>query len=101
MRLIVDHARQQDEVMVKLEEAEQNEEDFMNPITNIRKDAKLKVHIVDAQNLREGNYLVKVTQDNSVAETNERSGSSPIWNEAIVFDIVDPTRMVEIELVDS
>ena len=48
MRLIVDHARQQDEVMVKLEEAEQNEEDFMNPITNIRKDAKLKVHIVDA-----------------------------------------------------
>lgn len=48
MRLIVDHARQQDEVMVKLEDAEQNEEDFMNPITNIRKDAKLKVHIVDA-----------------------------------------------------
>ena len=44
---------------------------------------------------------MKVTQDNSVAETNERSGSSPIWNEAIVFDIVDPTRMVEIELVDS
>lgn len=45
--------------------------------------------------------MVKVTQDNSVAETNERSGGSPIWNEAIVFDITDPSRMVEIELVDS
>ena len=48
MREMVDHARQQDEVMVKLEEAERNEDDYMNPLTNIRKDAKLKVHIVDA-----------------------------------------------------
>ena len=48
MREMVDHARQQDEVMVKLEEAERNEDQYMNPHTNIRNDAKLKVHIVDA-----------------------------------------------------
>ena len=44
---------------------------------------------------------MKVTQDNSVAETNERFGNAPIWNEAIVFDIVDPTQMIIIELLDS
>lgn len=44
---------------------------------------------------------MKVTQDNSVAETNERVGNAPIWNEAIVFDIADPTQMVVIELLDS
>ena len=48
MREMVDHARQQDEVMVKLEEAERNEDQYINPLTNIRNDAKLKVHIVDA-----------------------------------------------------
>ena len=40
-------------------------------------------------------------QDNSVAETNVRTGGSPIWNEAIVFDIADPNKAIEIELVDS
>lgn len=29
----------------------------------IRNDSKLKVHIVDAQNLEEGEHLVKVFQD--------------------------------------
>ena len=48
MREMVDHARQQDEVMIKLEDAERNEHQFINPQTNIRNDAKLKVHIVDA-----------------------------------------------------
>ena len=44
---------------------------------------------------------MKVTQDNSVAETNQRVGNAPIWNEAIVFDIADPTQMIIIELLDS
>ena len=48
MRQMVDHAREQDEVIVKLEEAERNEDRYINPQTNIRNDAKLKVHIVDA-----------------------------------------------------
>ena len=47
MRNIVDHARQQDEVKFKLEDAMKTERDFMTPM-GIRSDSKLKVHIVDA-----------------------------------------------------
>ena len=47
MRNIVDHARQQDEVKFKLQEASQTEREFMTPM-GIRSDSKLKVHIVDA-----------------------------------------------------
>ena len=59
MRNIVDHARQQDEVKFKLEDAMKTERDFMTPM-GIRSDSKLKVHIVDAQNLEEGSHAVKV-----------------------------------------
>ena len=45
MRNIVDHARQQDEVRFKYQEAQQNER--LNEF-GIRDDSKLKVHIVDA-----------------------------------------------------
>ena len=48
MREMVDHARQQDEVLMRLEEAERNEHEYINPVTKIRRDSKLKVHIVDA-----------------------------------------------------
>ena len=59
MRNIVDHARQRDEVKIKLQDATINERQFMTPM-GIRSDSKLKVHIVDAQNLEEGEHLVKV-----------------------------------------
>ena len=64
----------------------------MNPQTGIRKDAQLKVHIVDALNLPEGvNTTVIVEQGGTQAETdNAASGSSPIWNEAIIFKISNP-----------
>ena len=62
MRNIVDHNRQQEEVKFKLQEAMQTERQFMTQM-GIRSDSKLKVHIVDAQNLEEGSHLVKVFQD--------------------------------------
>ena len=43
----MDHARQQDEVKVKLQEAMQTERQYMTQM-GIRSDSKLKVHIVDA-----------------------------------------------------
>ena len=52
MRQIVDHARQEEEVKFKLEEANREEPRHMTQF-NIRDDSKLKVHIVDAQNLRD------------------------------------------------
>ena len=67
----------------------------------IRSDSKLKVHIVDAQNLEDAQHQVKVFQDNSYAETNLRVGAAPIWNEAIVFDIKDPYQPVVIQLVNE
>ena len=67
----------------------QTERQFMTPM-GIRSDSKLKVHIVDAQNLDEAQHQVKVWQSDSYAETNLRIGVAPIWNEAIVFDIKDP-----------
>ena len=78
----------------------QTERQFMTPM-GIRSDSKLKVHIVDAQNLEDGQHQVKVVQDNSFAETNLRFGTAPIWNEAIVFDIKDPYRPVVIQLVNQ
>ena len=42
----------------------------------IRSDSKLKVHIVDAQNLEESSqHLVKIYQDSCFAETNVRYGN--------------------------
>jgi hypothetical protein len=67
----------------------------------IRKDSKLKVHIVDAQNLEEGNHFVAVFQGGSQSETNVRIGGSPIWNEAIVFDIQDPYKPVVVQLMNE
>ena len=63
----------------------------------IRIDSKLKVHIVDAVNLEDNkSYQIKVFQDNSMSETKVRDGSGPIWNEAILFDIVDTNQPVVI-----
>ena len=68
----------------------------------IRSDSKLKVHIVDAQNLEDSSqHLVKLYQDQSFAETNARYGTQPIWNEAIVFDIRDPYQNVIIQLINQ
>ena len=67
----------------------------------IRSDSKLKVHVVDAQNLNAGNYVVKIEQDGQQAETNQKDGEAPIWNEAIVFDIKDPDQPVIIQLTDK
>mmetsp|Transcript_18657 Transcript_18657/g.23279 ORF Transcript_18657/g.23279 Transcript_18657/m.23279 type:complete len:159 (+) Transcript_18657:275-751(+) len=100
MRNIVDHHRQQEEVKFKLQEAMQTERQFMTQM-GIRSDSKLKVHIVDAQNLEDAQHQVKVFQDNSYAETNLRVGAAPIWNEAIVFDIKDPYQPVVIQLVNE
>ena len=87
MQKIVDHARQESEVSIKLEEAKRTER--LNAM-GIRDDSKLKVHIVDAVNLDENtSSLVKVYQDHSMSETKVRVGSGPIWNEAIIFDITD------------
>ena len=58
----------------------------------IRSDSKLKVHIVDAVNLPDNSMtFVRVLQNNCVSTTNLREGAGPIWNEAIVFDITDPS----------
>ena len=101
MRNIVDHHRQQEEVKIKLQDAMQTERQYMTSM-GIRSDSKLKVHIVDAQNLEDGQqHVVKLFQDQSFAETNIRIGSSPIWNEAIVFDIKDPYQNVIIQLINS
>ena len=68
----------------------------------IRKDTKLKVHIVDAVNLGDDetlDYQVKVFQDNSMSETKQREGPGPIWNEAILFDISDAEQPVVVQVV--
>ena len=57
MRNIIDHARQEEEVKNKLKEAEQTEIQIMTNMC-IRSDSKLKVHIVDAQNLEESSHHV-------------------------------------------
>lgn len=99
MRQIVDHARQEEEVKFKLEEANREEPRHMTQF-NIRDDSKLKVHIVDAQNLRDDSQtIVMVKQDNSMSETNVRMGNGPIWNEAIVFDIKDPYQPVVLQMI--
>ena len=67
----------------------------------IRNDAKLKVHIVDAQNLEDSSYKVRVQQDNFASDSNVRFGSNPIWNEAIVFDINNPQEHVVVEVIDE
>lgn len=36
-----------------------------------------------------------------MSQTNIRVGSGPIWNEAIVFDIKDPTKHLVVKLCDS
>lgn len=97
MQNIIDHARQEEEVKFKLKEAELTEIHFMTNM-GIRSDSKLKVHIVDAQNLEEGSHHVQVYQDNSYSETNVRIGSQPIWNEAIVFDVKNPYQNVIVQL---
>lgn len=99
MHDIVDHTRQMEEVRFKKQEAIANEAKH-NKKNGIRDDSKLKVHIVDARNLRDQSHMVNVSQDNSYAGTNWREGAAPIWNEAIVFDISDPNRPVIIELVN-
>lgn len=94
MRQIVDHARQEEEVKIKLDEANRLEPRHITEF-GIRDDSKLKVHIVDANNLSDdAKTLVVVRQDNSMSETAVRDGDGPIWNEAIVFDIRDPYQQV-------
>ena len=62
MREIIDSDRQCLEVQEKLQMAVAEEPAFMNYNPEIRDDAKLKVHIVDAVNLDDGvTYLVRVT----------------------------------------
>lgn len=98
MRKIIDSDRMEAEAAIKLEESK-NEP--INPITEIREDAKLKVHIVDANYLQEGaSTFVRVIQDKSMSQTNVRVGAGPIWNEAIVFDIRDPNSPLIIQLRD-
>ena len=102
MRQIVDGDRQESEIMRKLEEAEATEHRFWNNTFDIRTDAKLKVHIVDAVNLPENcQSYVNVAQGGCDSTTNVRVGSGPIWNEAIVFNIVDPSQMVLIQVMDD
>ena len=61
MRDIIDNSRQYKEVMEKLREAIQEEPRFWIDEMKIRNDAKLKVHIVDAQNLEAGtSYFIRV-----------------------------------------
>lgn len=55
MRQIIDHHRQMDEVRLKLLQAEQTEKHFLTA-QGIRNDSKLKVHIVNAVNLNEGQH---------------------------------------------
>lgn len=101
MRKIIDNARQREQVRNRFIEAEQNEDRFINPKTGIRVDSKLKVHIVDAQNLQNTSHTVMLQQEESAAETQTRDGDSPIWNEAIMFDIVDPVPELIIRVVDA
>lgn len=61
MRDIIDNYRQYLDVMDKLREAMEDEPRNFNNEMGIRYDAKLKVHIVDAQNLVSGtSYYIRV-----------------------------------------
>ena len=67
----------------------------------IRSDTKLKVHVVDAINLPEnGQSRVRVQQANAQETTEARVGDGPIWNEAIIFNISDPSQRLIIQLED-
>ena len=68
----------------------------------IRSDSKLKLHVIDAQNIEDGSQtLVKLYQDQSFSTTAVKYGSQPIWNEAIVFDIRDPYQNVIIQMINQ
>ena len=96
---MIDHDRQAQEVEIKLEQSQVEEPRNINE-QGIRKDSKLKVHIVDAVNLESNkSYRIKVFQDNSMEETKPKEGPGPIWNEAILFDIADTNQPVVIQLV--
>lgn len=99
---IIDHYRQRTEVHNKLEEAYKTEPEQLNNETGIRRDAMFKIHIVDAVNLSGyGNHLVRVMQDQSQSETTLKPGAGPIWNEAIIFDIVDDRKPLIVSLIDN
>jgi hypothetical protein len=87
---ILEHDYQRSQVLAKLEEANRTEPNLMNSKTGIRKDSILKLHIVDAINLNQSeSYQVQASQDIAKESTSDLPGVSPLWNEAIVFDIRD------------
>ena len=97
MRQLVDYDRQRNEVAIKLEEALETEQ--LIPEYGIRADSKLKVHIVDADNLPPGiQAYVNVSQDFCSSDTGAQEGPGPIWNTAIVFDINNPTKELKVDL---
>ena len=92
---IVDHYRQEQEVRFKYKQCQ----DEVLTEQGIRSDSKLKVHIVDAVNLAVGQpYRVRVEQDTENEVTNNRPGPGPIWNEAILFNIVDNSKPIILEV---
>lgn len=75
---------------------------MMNRDTGIRKDAILKLHIVDATGMTEyDSHFVQAQQDIAKEQTGELPGVGPIWNEAIVFDIRDIHKPLIVTLVNS
>ena len=93
---MIDHDRQRIDVQFKLDEALIEEPKMLDRNTGIRKDAILKVHVVDAVNLEVGDSdttTVRCLQGGTMAETQPAQGSGPIYNEAILFDITKETPL--------
>jgi len=77
----------------------------MNPNSNppIRKDAQLKVHVVDAQNLGNVEYgHVNMSQGDTQSETENAPNDAMIciWNEAIIFKITDEHQPLRLKVLD-
>ena len=99
---IIDHHNQYGEVQLKYEDAKRTEPGNLNQTTLIRNDAILKLHIVDAENLpNSASTLVQARQDQASSQTNQQSGTGPIWNEAIIFDIKNEIQPLVITLRDA
>lgn len=90
------------DVLRKLEDSKRTEPSLRDQRTGIRTDAILKLHIIDAENLPSNiDASVHARQDQSSSKTNKQSGSGPIWNEAIIFDIKNEMQPLVITLKDE
>ena len=98
---IISNYKQLGEVELRSLQAEKDESELTHQ--GISKDAKLRVAIVCANNLKENEVsFVRVSHDGQEGETERKlEGSGPIWNDSIVFEVQDKDQPVIVQLISA